>query len=87
MEDSGSEGLGLCMCAGQRPGWTNKQHCMYRFLPRRSSIRTTIKMGVGASLVAQWLRVRLPMQGTQVRAAVRENPTCHGAAGPVNHSC
>ena len=38
-----------------------------------------------ASLVAQWLRVRLPMQGTRVCAPVREDPTCRGAAGPVSH--
>ena len=30
----------------------------------------------GTSLVAQWLRIRLPMQGTQVRALVWEDPTC-----------
>ena len=35
------------------------------------------------SLVAQWLRIRLPMQGTQVRALVREDPTCRGATKPV----
>ena len=35
--------------------------------------------GGGASLVAQWLRIRLPMQGTQVQALVREDPTCRGA--------
>ena len=29
----------------------------------------------GASLVAQWLRIRQPMQGTQVRALVWEDPT------------
>ena len=29
-----------------------------------------------ASLVAQWLRTHLPMQGTQVRALVWEDPTC-----------
>ena len=40
----------------------------------------------GASLVAQWLRVCLLMQGTQVRALVWEDPTCRGAAGPVSHS-
>ena len=28
-----------------------------------------------ASLVAQWLGIRLPMQGTRVRAPVREDPT------------
>ena len=35
--------------------------------------------------MAQWLRVRLPMQGTRVRAPIREDPTCCGAAGPVSH--
>ena len=39
-----------------------------------------------ASLVAQWLRVCLPMQGTQVRARVGEDPTCRGATGPVSHN-
>ena len=40
-----------------------------------------------ASLVAQWLRICLLMQGTRVRALVWEDPTCRGAAGPVSHSC
>ena len=40
----------------------------------------------GASLVVQWLRIRLPMQGTRVRALVREDPTCCGAARPVRHN-
>ena len=31
-------------------------------------------------LVAQWLRICLPMQGTQVRSLTREDSTCHGAA-------
>ena len=31
------------------------------------------KMVVRASLVAQWLRIHLPMQGTWVRALVRED--------------
>ena len=29
--------------------------------------------------------VRLPMQGMRVRAPVREDPTCRGAAGPVRY--
>ncbi|KAJ8789691.1 hypothetical protein J1605_004825 [Eschrichtius robustus] len=41
---------------------------------------------VGASLVAQWLRICLPMQGTRVRALVREDPTCRGATRPVSHN-
>ena len=39
-----------------------------------------------ASLVAQWLRIRLLMQGTRVRALVREDPTCHGATKPTSHN-
>ena len=41
---------------------------------------------VWASLVAQWLRICLPMQGTRVRALAWEDPTCRGATGPVSHN-
>ena len=40
----------------------------------------------GVSLVAQWLRICLPMQGARVRALVREDPTCRGATKPVRHN-
>ena len=40
-----------------------------------------------ASLVAQWLRICLPMQGTRVRALLWEDPTCRGATRPVSHNC
>ena len=39
----------------------------------------------GTSLVAQWLRILLAMQGTQVRALVWEDPTCRRATKPVHH--
>ena len=39
-----------------------------------------------ASLVAQWLRICLLMQGTRVRALVWEDPTCRGATRPVSHN-
>ena len=39
-----------------------------------------------ASLVAQWLRICLPMQGTRVRALVWEDPTCHGTTKPMYHN-
>ena len=42
--------------------------------------------GIVASLVAQWLRICLPMQGTWVRALVWEDPTCRRAARPVSHN-
>ena len=38
------------------------------------------------SLVAQQLRICLPMQRTRVRALVWEDPTCRGATGPVSHN-
>ena len=39
-----------------------------------------------ASLVVQWLRICLLMQGTWVRALVWEDPTCRGATRPVSHN-
>ena len=46
----------------------------------------SFKNTTGTSLVAQWLRIRLPMQRTQVRALIREDPTCHRATKPMSHS-
>ena len=43
--------------------------------------RKTLELGI--SLVAQWLGIHLPMQGTGVWALVQEDPTCHGATKPV----
>ena len=34
-------------------------------------------------LVIQWIRIRLPMQGTQVWYLVQEDSTCHRAIEPV----
>ena len=48
--------------------------------------KNRIKKQIGASLVAQWLRICLPMQGTRVRALVWEDPTCRGATRPVSHN-
>ena len=40
----------------------------------------------GISLVIQWLRIRLPVQGTGVQSLVWEDPTCRGATKPVHHN-
>ena len=37
-------------------------------------------------LVVKWLRIHLPMQGTQVRSLVWEDPTCHKATKRVYHN-
>ena len=37
----------------------------------------------GTSLVVQWLRIHLPMQGTWVPSLVWEDPTCGRATKPA----
>ena len=62
--------------------------CMHPHMCRywQANSKMYIEMQRGASLVAQWLRIRPPMQGTRVRALVREDPTCRGAAKAVHHN-
>ena len=62
-------------------GWQQNSAWSWEFL---KSI--FFKYSPGISLVAQWLRIRLPMQGTQVRALVWEDPTCRGATKPMHHN-
>ena len=59
-------------------------HLNERSLP--TTLNVLVRKRFGASLVAQWLRMRLPMRGTRVRALVREDPTCRGATKPVRHN-
>ena len=40
----------------------------------------------GTSLVVQWLRIRLPMQGIGVPSLVWEDPTCRRATKPMCHN-
>ena len=44
------------------------------------------KIEIRIFLVVQWLRICLPMQGTQVRSLVLEDPTCHRATKPGPHN-
>ena len=55
-----------------------------KMIPLKSKF--AFKQIIGASLVVQWLRICLPMQGTRVRALVWEDPTCRGATKPVSHN-
>ena len=53
---------------------------------KSTSLNSVLKLEPGASLVAQWLRICLPMQGTRVQALVWEDPTCLRATKPVSHN-
>ena len=52
----------------------------------KGKIRINCEMSYGASLVVQWLRILLAMQGTRIWFLVQEDPTCHGANKPVHHN-
>ena len=64
-------------------GNANQNTMRHHLTPVRMAITKKIRR---ASLVAQWLRICLPMQGTRVHALVWEDSTCRGAAGPVSHN-
>ena len=66
------------------PGWASRVHTEGGTWAACG--QEGFKKEPGVSLVAQWLRICLPMQGTRVRALVWEDPTCRGAAGPVSHN-
>ena len=67
-------------------GWENWDPENLRQLTKSQSFHSLKNQWEGASLVAQLLRICLPMQGTRVRALAWEDPTCRGAAGPVSHN-
>ena len=69
--------------------WSTAEHITFNCILFTLSYWTVNSLKIsysGTSLVAQWLRICLPMQGTRVRALVWEDPTCRGATRPVSHS-
>ncbi|KAJ8789989.1 hypothetical protein J1605_004741 [Eschrichtius robustus] len=74
----------LCSSAGEAAMAHEPQLLNLRVWSLCSATR---KATIWTSLVAQWLRICLPMQGTRVRALVWEDPTCRGATRPVSHNC
>ena len=55
--------------------------------PKRHMRGTGRRKGpVGTSLGVQWLRIPLPMQGTQVPSLVWEDLTCRRATKPAPHN-
>ena len=61
-------------------------HCKYIIFYQIEDKAKSKEKSTGTSLVVEWLRIRLPMQGTRVRALVWEDPTCRGATKPVRHN-
>ena len=57
--------------------------CSTSLISREMQIKSTMR---GTSLVAQWLRIHLPMQETLVQSLVQEDPTCRRATKPVHHN-
>ena len=58
----------------------------YQELKMKTRINTTTTKTAGPSLEAQWLGICLPVQGTQVRSLVWEDPTRLGVAKPASHN-
>ena len=54
--------------------WLRRWFVVFKMSPERTS------------LVVQWLRIHLPVQGTWVWSLIREDPTCRGAAKPERHN-
>ena len=83
-----------CLLWGQKTerralSWMPITKCYCQTLNRSSSPRSNDYQKRGASwasLVAQRLRICLPMQGTRVRALVWGDPTCRRATRPVSHN-
>ena len=61
-------------------------HAWHGFQTKKKQRQWHQKILTWTSLVAQWLGVCLPMQGTWVRSLVQEDPTCRGATEPVHHN-
>ena len=66
--------------------WGEEGGARWKGLHLTETRKTDEKWACGASLVAQWLRIHLPMQGTRVRALLREDPTCCRATKPMRHN-
>jgi len=59
--------------------WKLIQHC-------KATIPQLKNNNNGTSLVVQWIKICLPMQGTRVRSLVQEDSTCRGATKPMYHN-
>ena len=60
--------------------------CRADSLCYKAETNTNVKQLYSNKDVKKKKKIRLPIQGTRVRALVREDPTCRGATKPVRHN-
>ena len=58
------------------------KRCSSSLISREMQIKTIMR----TSLLVQWLRIYLPMQGTQVQSLFPEKSTCRRTAKPMCHN-
>ena len=64
------------------PSWV--LFCLF-FVVTSWSNSTLKRVTTGASLVVQWLKICLAIQGTSVQSLIQEDPTYCGATEPMGH--
>ena len=81
-------GLGAftAMAPASIPGWGTNILQASRLSNKTKQINKQKTQPHWASLVVQWLRIHLLMQGTRVQALVGEDRTCRRPAKPVRHN-
>ena len=62
------------------------KQCFKNFSVHMHYLDSYSNVDSGTSLVAQWLRICLPIEGTLVGSLVGEDPTCRGATKVVHHN-
>ena len=70
----------------RKASFVSHPHVLFRLRFSTNGDTFSVCIYSRASLVAQWLRIRLPVQGTRVRALIWEDPTCRGETKPVRHN-
>ena len=64
----------------------NKNKILPAIILQHIYIYIHLKTYSRASLMVQWLRICLPMQGTLVQSLVQEGSMCHGATNHGHHA-
>ena len=74
----------ICEASSQSKWWHT--HYLHPQIFFSIFVNPPSKLPCQTSLVAQWIRIHLPVQGTWVGPLVQEDLTCHGATKPVRHN-